>query len=82
MGVAYSGETRVTYYNLDMSGVESMHGTSFHNRGDGVLIDKDGYVVVAYGMSGYGQIIDTPLGTAKVYDHCPTENTIDVAVIF
>lgn len=82
MGVIVDGGTRFTYYNLPMGGVEAMHGTSFHNRGDGVLVDAEGYVVVAYGMSGYGQIISTPLGQGKVYDHCPTTNTADIAVVF
>lgn len=78
-GVIYANGYRYTYYNLPMGGVEAMHGVTFHDRGDGVLVDPSGYVVVAYGMAGYGQIIPTPMGTGKVYDHCP-EGAVDVAV--
>lgn len=70
-----------TYYNLDMSGVQAMHNTIFHDRGDGVLVDPAGLIVLAYGMTDYGQIIETPLGTGKVYDHCPG-GAVDIAVNF
>lgn len=83
MGTTTTGGYRFTYYNLPMGGVESMHGTSFHDRGDGVLVDPQGLIVLAYGMTAdtYGMVIQTPLGTGKVYDHCES-GAVDIAVTF
>ena len=59
-----------TYYDLNMSVVIKMCGTSYTVREDGVKVDQDGYVLVAAELSRYPRcsVVETSLGPGKVYD--------------
>lgn len=59
-----------TYYDLNMSVVIRMCGTSYSVREDGVKVDQDGYVLVAAELSRYPRcsVVETSLGPGKVYD--------------
>lgn len=59
-----------TYYDLNMSVVIHMCGTSYSVRADGVKVDQDGYVLVAANLSRYPRcsVVETSLGPGKVYD--------------
>lgn len=48
-----------------------------HVGDDGIVRDKDGYICVASKHDGQGTIIETSLGTGKVYDKCGT-GAIDI----
>lgn len=59
-----------TYYDLNMSVVIRMCGTSYTVRADGAKVDQDGYVLVAANLSRYPRcsVVETSLGPGKVYD--------------
>ena len=51
-----------------------------HVREDGVIVDVDGYVVVALPSGEKGKVVETSLGTAKCYDTNAGGNSVDVYV--
>lgn len=63
---------RETYYDLPMNVVMSACGAGGHYtvREDGAKVDKDGYVIVAANYGNYPRcsLVETSLGTGKVYD--------------
>lgn len=62
---------RETYYDLAMGGVTGLCGGGAYTvRGDGVKVDKDGYILVAANLSLYPRcsVVETSLGFGKVYD--------------
>ncbi len=63
-------ERQETFYDLDMSRVVKICGSSYHVRADGVKVDQDGYVMVAADLSRYPRcsVVETSLGAGKVYD--------------
>ncbi len=65
-------ERQETFYDLNMSKVMAANcgGGGYSVRGDGVKIDKDGYVIVAANLDRYPRcsVVETSLGQGKVYD--------------
>lgn len=63
---------RETYYDLNMSVVMQSCGQGGHYyvRPDGAKVDNQGYIIVAANYSSYPKcsIVETSLGSAKVYD--------------
>lgn len=62
---------RETFYDLNMSGViGNCGGSNYIVRGDGVKVDKDGFILVAANLRLYPRcsIVETSLGLGKVYD--------------
>lgn len=66
-GVVRDGGYSYTWYNH----ADAPDGFEGELGDDGIWRDSDGYIAVAYGMEGYGEVIETPWGEGKVYDHCP-----------
>ena len=44
----------------------------------GLILDKDGYIVVATTLVKMGEIIETSLGMGKRYDTCNIADTVDI----
>ncbi len=63
---------RETYYDLPMSIVmrNCNQGGYYTVRGDGVKVDRDGYIIVAAHLDNYPRcsVVETSLGLGKVYD--------------
>ena len=63
---------RETYYDLNMSVVMQScgQGGRYYVRPDGAKVDNQGYIIVAASYSSYPKcsIVETSLGSAKVYD--------------
>ncbi|MBC7459532.1 G5 domain-containing protein [Candidatus Saccharibacteria bacterium] len=63
---------RETYYDLNMSVVMQScgQGGRYSVRPDGAKVDAQGYIIVAANYSNYPKcsLVETSLGTAKVYD--------------
>lgn len=63
---------RETYYDLDMGRVMQSCGQGgyYTVRPDGAKVDRDGYILIAanYGMYPKCSLVETSLGTGKVYD--------------
>lgn len=77
-GVYWLDGTRYTWYSSN---------AAYHYRTEewtpdqsGIYRDADGFVVVASGEHGKGEVVNTPFGDGKVYDYCATAGTIDVYV--
>ena len=69
--------TSYTYYNHDIGyGALDIPGETFDS--DGVSHDADGYIVVAADGYEYGEVIDTPYGEARCYDHGSGYGNIDI----
>lgn len=49
-----------------------------HVTPDGLVRDKDGFIVVATKHFNKGTVLNISLGKAKVYDKCPIDRVIDV----
>ena len=75
-GVTVQGGTRFTWYSAHEPGGEVDAECSAD--ADGIYRDADGYIVVASGDLGMGDVVETPLGDGKVYDRCPTPGVVDV----
>ena len=69
--------TSYTYY-VNVCGDLDIPGE--HKDADGVSYDKDDYIVVAADGYGYGDIVDTPYGQGRVYDHGAGWGNIDIYV--
>lgn len=67
-GVNYYHGVRETWYTQKMFPGNGLKIPGRHIRKDGVICDKDGYVVVALTSGNKGQIVETSLGTGKCYD--------------
>lgn len=75
-GVNYYNGRRETWYS---SNVLYHYMTSQWTVGsDGVYRDADGYVIVAASDLPYGSVIDTSLGSGKVYDSGCASGTSDI----
>ncbi len=75
-GVVYSGGHRYTYYT--MNEFPGLSAPGYHVGNAGLVFDKYGYLCVASSDYGYGKVLHTPYGKAKVYDHGCASGTIDV----
>lgn len=76
-GVNYYNGNKETWYTQRMFPGQGLIIPGRHIRNDGVICDKNGYVVVALSSGRKGQIVETSRGTGKCYDTNPS-NSIDI----
>ncbi len=77
-GEVYYNGHRETYYSQRVLPGGGLKIPGRHVASDGTIRDKDGYICVASVDLPYGSIVETSLGTGKVYDSgCPS-GTIDI----
>ena len=77
-GVVYYNGHRETYYSQRVLPGGGLNIPGRHVAADGTIRDKDGYICVASNDYSKGTIVETSLGTGKVYDcGCPS-GTIDI----
>lgn len=84
LGVVEDGETRYTWYSQNVlpgGGLDELNANGRHVEG-GYVVDGDGYIAVASSDHEKGTVIETPFGTAKVYDTGCASGTIDVYTNF
>lgn len=79
MGVIYSGGWRYTWYSENVLPGGGLNIPGRWSDGDFVR-DGDGYLCVASSDLAWGTVIETPWGTAKVYDCGCDSGTIDMYV--
>ena len=77
-GVVYYNGHRETWYSQKVlpGGGLKIPGRHVDNRG--LVCDGDGYICVASSDLAKGTIVETSLGTGKVYDSGCPKNTIDI----
>ena len=78
-GKIYYNGYYYTYYSEKRLPGPDLNIPGRHSDGNYVR-DADGYIVLASCDLPKGTIVQTPFGTGKVYDYCPTSGTIDVYV--
>lgn len=78
-GRAYHDGTSYTWYPNDI-GNGSIEGRipGCHYDDSGVAYDQDGYIAVASDDYATGDVISTPYGDARVYDHGSGYGNIDI----
>lgn len=85
-GVVYGSDgTRYTWYSQNVlpgGGLTELNNNGRHVNEKGYVCDGDGYIAVASSDHPKGTIIETPFGTAKVYDTGCASGTIDVYTDF
>lgn len=79
-GVNYFNGRRETWYSQRVLPGGGLNIPGRHVAEDGTIRDADNYIVVAASDLAYGTIIETSLGTAKVYDTGCAPGTTDVYV--
>jgi hypothetical protein len=83
-GVCYNNPygMRETWYSQRVLPGGGLNIPGRHIDGRGFVCDGDGYICVAVDnrVMPKGTLVQTSNGMAKVYDNCPTPNTIDVYV--
>lgn len=67
-GVNYYGGHVETYYSQRVLPGDGLNIPGRHVADDGTIRDGNGYIVVASDDLGYGSIVETSLGTGRVYD--------------
>jgi glucan-binding YG repeat protein len=79
-GVVYYNGHRETYYSQRVLPGTGLNIPGRHVAEDGTIRDGDGYIVLASDLSyaARGTIIQTSLGTGKVYDTGCAYGTIDI----
>lgn len=80
MGVKYFNGHRETWYSQRVLPGKGLNIPGRHVASDGTIRDKDGYIVLASDLSyaPRGTIIQTSLGSGKVYDTGCAYGTIDI----
>ena len=80
MGVVYDNNYRYTWYSQNVLPGGGLNIPGRHVNGQNFVCDENGYIVVAADPStlAYGSVIETPFGTAKVYDTGCAPGTIDI----
>lgn len=84
LGVVEQDGTRYTWYSQNVlpgGGLDELNENGRHVEG-GFVVDSDGYIAVASSDYEKGAVIETPFGTAKVYDTGCASGTIDVYTDF
>ena len=84
LGVVEDEGVRYTWYSQNVlpgGGLDELNANGRHVEG-GYVVDGDGYIAVASSDHEKGAVIDTPFGTAKVYDTGCASGTIDVYTNF
>lgn len=80
VGVVYYNGHKETYYSQQVLPGGGLNIPGRHVAEDGTVRDGDGYICVAADPSylGYGSVVETSLGTGKVYDSGCDYGTIDI----
>ena len=78
-GVIYWGDYKYTYYSENVLPGDGLDIPGRWSDGNFVR-DADGYICVASEDLDYGSLVDTPWGTAKVYDSGCDSGVCDVYV--
>ena len=84
LGVVEEDGVRYTWYSQNVlpgGGLTELNANGRHVEG-GYVVDGDGYIAVASSDYEKGTVIETPFGTAKVYDTGCASGTIDVYTNF
>lgn len=80
-GVVYYAGHRETYYSQRVLPGGGLKIPGRHvNASDGTVRDADGYICVASSDLEMGTVVETSLGTGKVYDSGCASGTIDIYV--
>lgn len=77
-GVVYYGGHRETYYSQKVLPGGGLNIPGRHVASDGTVRDADGYICVASSDYAKGTVVETSLGTAKVYDTGCASGTVDI----
>lgn len=77
-GVVYFNGHRETYYSQKVLPGGGLNIPGRHVAEDGTIRDADGYICVASSDYPRGTIVETSLGTGKVYDTGCASGTIDI----
>ena len=79
-GVVYYNDHKETYYSQRVLPGGGLNIPGRHVAEDGTIRDSDGYICVAADPSylPYGSLVETSLGTGKVYDSGCDYGTIDI----
>lgn len=77
-GVVYFNGHRETYYSQKVLPGGGLNIPGRHVASDGTIRDADGYICVASSDLPWGTIVETSLGTGKVYDSGCASGTIDI----
>lgn len=77
-GVVYYNGHRETYYSQKVLPGGGLNIPGRHVAPDGTIRDADGFICVASSDLPWGSIVETSLGTGKVYDCGCASGTIDV----
>ncbi|MCD8301087.1 MAG: hypothetical protein LUC41_07985 [Clostridiales bacterium] len=77
-GVVYYNGHRETYYSQNVLPGGGLNIPGRHVAEDGTIRDEDGYICVASSDYPLGTVVETSLGTGKVYDTGCASGTIDI----
>lgn len=77
-GVVYYNGHRETYYSQNVLPGTGLDIPGRHVAEDGTVRDADNYICVASSDLAKGSVVETSLGTAKVYDSGCASGTIDI----
>lgn len=77
-GVVYYNGHRETYYSQKVLPGGGLSIPGRHVAEDGTIRDSDGYICVASSDLPWGSVVETSLGTAKVYDCGCASGTVDI----
>ena len=77
-GVVYFNGHRETYYSQKVLPGGGLNIPGRHVAQDGTIRDADGYICVASSDLAWGTVVETSLGTGKVYDSGCASGTIDI----
>ena len=77
-GVVYYDGHRETYYSQQVLPGGGLDIPGRHVADDGTVRDADGYICVASSDHSKGTVVETSLGTGKVYDSGCASGTVDI----
>lgn len=78
VGVVYFNGHRETYYSQKVLPGYGLNIPGRHVASDGTVRDENGYICVASSDHPKGTVVETSLGTGKVYDSGCASGTIDI----
>jgi hypothetical protein len=77
-GVNYFNGHKETWYSQKVLPGKGLKIPGRHVAADGTIRDENNYIVVASSDLPYGTIVETSLGTGKVYDSGCDSGIIDI----
>lgn len=77
-GVVYYNGHRETYYSQNVLPGYGLNIPGRHVAADGTVRDADNYICVASSDLAKGTVVETSLGTGKVYDSGCASGTVDI----